>query len=142
MLTEREMGELLAWIKNPQRKEAVMSFTEGDARQIAYAVTLALFEQQSRLKQHYEELHKAATELRRRASAIMALVRRLVGGLDAVSGPMDVNVPALLHTVQGITVTHATKEDGVEACRVLQSLHMRLDDYDKAVLAYCSQVLR
>ena len=39
----REMvPELIAWIRDPNRKEAVYAFTEGPVRQVAYAVEYAL----------------------------------------------------------------------------------------------------
>lgn len=33
---------LIEWIRNPRRKEAILAFTEGPVRQVAYAVEYAM----------------------------------------------------------------------------------------------------
>lgn len=40
--THWDTSELIAWINDDRRKEAILSFTDGPARQVAYAVEAAL----------------------------------------------------------------------------------------------------
>lgn len=41
-INDTNVHELIAWVRNSERKPAILSFTEGPARQLAYAIEAAL----------------------------------------------------------------------------------------------------